>query len=69
MIKIRKMEQKNCCDIFPLIKHQFEWMAFKDEGILLMPHFVVKGNGYRVNHCPSCGKEIRDIQVPIKEME
>jgi len=69
LIKIRKMEQKKCCDIFPLIKHQFEWMAFKDEGTLLMPHFVVKGNRYRVNNCPSCGKYIRDIQVPIKEME
>jgi hypothetical protein len=59
---------KHCCDVFPIIKHHFEWMSL-DKEILLMPHITINETKYRINHCPSCGKEIRDIQVPIKEME
>lgn len=54
----------NCCDVFDKIRHNFQWFSFKESNgkkVYCMP--CIKGTQYRVNNCPSCGKEIRDIQL------
>jgi len=53
-----------CCEAFPVFAKKVSWMSFNDKGsfVLLMPYFADDKN-YRVNFCPNCGKEIRDIQI------
>lgn len=57
-----------CCDIFQFMIPSFAWFKYDDdqEGtIYLMPCIeTMDGEKYRVNHCPSCGKEVRGIMIP-----
>jgi len=52
--------EKPCCDV--LEKIDIHWMKF-DDGDKCAPYVIGKNDQtmYRVNHCPSCGKYIRDI--------
>jgi hypothetical protein len=67
------MEGKICCDVFvKLIKDDdfILWMSYnKDDGtkVMVMPYFLVSDGKYRVNNCPSCGKEIRSIRLTFEE--
>lgn len=63
-----------CCQALPEILKHFQWMSVDIEGEkkLLMPHFQTYGFGdikYRVNHCPSCGAEIRDIEINEEDLK
>lgn len=61
-----------CCQVLPEILNHFQWMSadFEGEKKLLMPHFNTHGNiRYRVNHCPSCGAEIRDIEINEEDLK
>ena len=50
-----------CCDYFEKNIHKFGWFKIDHLGEeqYLMPHIL--GTNYRINFCPSCGKEVRDI--------
>lgn len=50
-----------CCDSFQKNIHNFGWFKLDHlgEDQYLMPHIL--GTNYRINFCPSCGKEVRDI--------
>lgn len=49
-----------CCPVWPLLLHRFSW--FRDEdGNRMMPHYPEPGGMWRVNHCPSCGADVRSF--------
>jgi hypothetical protein len=50
-----------CCDSFKKNIHNFGWFKLDHLGEeqYLMPHIL--GTNYRINFCPSCGKEVRDV--------
>jgi len=59
-----------CCNSFLKIAQTFSWMSYSDENgndILCMPHIFVKDIRYRINNCPSCGKEVIDFKIPVSE--
>jgi len=61
---------EHCCDIFPKLALTFSWMSFvndKKESILCMPYIEYADIKYRINHCPSCGKEIRSIEIEVSK--
>lgn len=51
---------KPCCEV--LEKLDIGWMKFED-GSRCAPYIMGKNDQtmWRVNHCPSCGKYIREI--------
>lgn len=62
-----------CCDVFIKMADRFNWMRYEKDGkyVRVMPHIpksntitgsIIKHN-HRVNFCPSCGKDIRDIEL------
>lgn len=59
-------QTKICCDV--LEKLNLGWFEF-DDGSLTMPYiFDIENNiKYRVNFCPSCGKNIRGIVLKPEE--
>ena len=52
---------KVCCDVFKKNIHNFRWfkLEYQNDIEYVMPHIL--GTMYRINFCPSCGKEVRDI--------
>ena len=58
-----------CCETFKKVSKSFSWFSYSGNGnsILCMPNIQVGEIKYRVNHCPSCGAEIRDIEVSVSE--
>lgn len=61
-----------CCDIFKKYYDQlFSWMVYLDENnnkINVMPHVNIYNENderiqLRINNCPSCGVEIRSIEI------
>jgi hypothetical protein len=68
--------EEACCDVLELM--DLGWHLLQDGG-KCMPYIVEKKNPmvglfshinkqYRVNYCPSCGKEIRNIIVKPKQL-
>ena len=59
----------NCCDIWPLICHTFEWMHYADQPeMATMP--LIKGSdgkSYFVNYCPACGAKARNRNMRIED--
>lgn len=55
----------DCCEVWPRILHAFRWMAFADfPELRAMPHVHgADGTDWRVNHCPACGVELREVVV------
>ena len=51
-----------CCGV--LERMNIGWMKF-DDGTKCMPYIKDNedGNMYRINHCPSCGKYVRNAVV------
>ena len=60
---------KICCETFKKISKSFNWFSYSVNGnsILCMPYIQVGEIKYRVNNCPSCGVEIRDIEISVTE--
>lgn len=49
-----------CCDVWPRICQEFKWFYPADgSAVRLMPFIENFGTKWRVNFCPSCGKERR----------
>ena len=55
------MKEKHCCESFKHFINIFYWMTLDKKYI--MPYTYQDGIKYRVNHCPSCGAEVRDIEL------
>ena len=66
-------EMKYCCEYFPKIAYRFGWFSYTDDNnrqVYLMPHITENdGERIRVNNCPVCGTEIRDISIPEDEFK
>ena len=56
-----------CCDSFKEFITKFGWFK-TDDNICLMPHIKCGEKRMRINYCPSCGKEIRDIHLSEDEL-
>jgi hypothetical protein len=61
-----------CCEYFKEFAGRFHWFNFTDEKrgkIYCMPSIdsFKDDRMWRVNHCPSCGKEIRSIELTEEE--
>lgn len=57
-------ETPDCCEAWPMIATRLDWVRYEDyPEFLSMPHLKVGGHLWRVNHCPSCGTEVRDINM------
>jgi hypothetical protein len=53
-------ETPHCCEIWPKIVGAFEWFAFEDNPeFFTMSYISIALDMWRVNFCPSCGKERR----------
>lgn len=56
-----------CCDAFIKMRNNFNWYSYKDDKgnkVLCMPVMrSPNGDNLRVNHCPSCGAEVRSIEL------
>jgi hypothetical protein len=60
---------EDCCKVWGYIIHRFKWMAHEGAPTLLtMPHMAVAGQLWRVNHCPSCGKEVRYCVIEAERL-
>jgi len=58
-----------CCDTFRKMLSAFQWFTYteEDSDTMLMPCIEVNGMKWRVNHCPSCGKEVRNVLISKDE--
>lgn len=56
-----------CCDSFKEFIPQFGWLE-TDDRVCLMPYIQCGEKKMRINHCPSCGKYVRDIQLTEDEL-
>lgn len=57
-----------CCGIFEKYAKSFKWMSRYDDNknkIYLMPH--IGENMYRINNCPTCGAEIRSVELTSEQ--
>lgn len=58
----------NCCDSFRKMRHNFHWFGYqedKNKKVYTMP-YLISCDGctkLRVCYCPSCGKEVRGIEL------
>jgi len=57
-----------CCSAFQEFIPFFSWMIMAEEEdnprVKVMPHVLSEnGTRWRVNHCPSCGQYMRNIQI------
>lgn len=62
-----------CCKPFEtIVKNRFlNWFSYSDDNgkrILVMPYIMVGGIQWRVNHCPSCGLNVRSIEIPEESL-
>lgn len=49
-----------CCEVWSKICGAFAWMKYSDcPRVMAMPHIKSAGSSWRINHCPSCGAEVR----------
>jgi len=55
-----------CCDAFKKFIPTFGWMK-TEENIFLMPYIQCGDSKMRIDHCPSCGKEVRSIEFTESE--
>jgi hypothetical protein len=57
-----------CCGTFEKYAKSFNWMFRYDDNknkIFLMPH--IGKEMYRVNNCPTCGAEIRSVELTSEQ--
>ena len=59
---------KVCCEVFEEFIITFSWFELKADNkneidLMIMPYKEIKGVKYRINHCPSCGGNVRDITI------
>ena len=55
---------KHCCKAFPSFIPTFCWIKLNNDYI--MPYTESKGERLRINYCPSCGSNVRDISIDEK---
>ena len=62
---IPQLQTPICCEQFKRLICTFEWFGFQndDDDKLLMPHITVNDVKVRINFCPSCGANVRNIQI------
>jgi len=59
---------KSKCKHIEKIQNSFKWMITDDKRSRLMPHLGINDHeNIRVNFCPVCGVNCRDVQIKIKK--
>lgn len=56
---------KPCCETFEKMLGLFGWfrVEYNEGTYYTMPYLEHSGVKWRVNNCPSCGAEVRDIEL------
>jgi hypothetical protein len=65
-------ETQFCCKAYEKMAQTFVWFSYvNDRGTktFCMPSIKVGEIFLRINHCPSCGKPTRSIEVPEYEYQ
>lgn len=53
---------KDCCPTWPCLVDAFGWMVAQgEEDRRIMPHIDHNSKKWRINYCPSCGAERRNV--------
>ena len=57
-----------CCEHFEKNVELFDWYSYYDEKQEVDVHLLpcIKNSRVRINHCPTCGKKVRDIRMIIE---
>lgn len=59
-----------CCEVFPKIAKTFEWLSYeRDKETMLCMPYIQGIEKFRINHCPSCGKKIRSIEIKLSDFK
>ena len=58
-----------CCEAFKNNLLLFEWFSFGESPNKTMVMPIIKETKCRVNHCFSCGKEVRGIEISEEEFK
>lgn len=60
---------ENCCDVFPKFIGKFEWLSITEEKdvTFVLPHLKIDGSMWKINYCPSCGKEIIGYSISYED--
>ena len=64
-----------CCNVFKsmAVNESIGWYVYSDEEknteTLLMPYIQSGDYQYRVNHCPSCGVHVRNMEIDSKVLK
>jgi hypothetical protein len=59
-----------CCDVWIKVMGRFDWMHFEENSdILTMPHIKSGEQRFFVNHCPSCGADVRNYMAHINKVD
>ena len=63
---VYEKEKPICCGYFESTFKYYEWFELEEQGkkFLVMPCFPDKK--IRINNCPVCGHEVRNVTVPIE---
>lgn len=64
------MKNKLCCDVFPKLFNKINWFTYNSQGVQIfnMPHFITNGGErLRINHCPTCGADVRQLKLTETE--
>lgn len=50
----------SCCSAWKDFRHNFKWYTIENHPThMVMPSILGSAGYWRVNYCPSCGKEVR----------
>ena len=54
-----------CCDAFKAYAASFDWMVMGkgSQKSYVMPHIIADKIKWRINHCPTCGMNVRSIML------
>ena len=65
----KKALEVTCCKPFESMVSELLWYTVEEEGqvFYVMPCIESNGRTWRVNFCPSCGKNVRGIQIESDE--
>lgn len=55
---------RHCCEVFPKMIDRFSWFVFMgDHSRRCMPYIRRTDGEWRINFCPSCGSDVRAVEI------
>lgn len=65
LLERNEPRSKPCCEAFEKVAKTFHWhtMEYDNREVYVVPTIIANDTKHRVNYCPSCGTEVRDIEL------